>query len=66
MELPRYIVLGSTILDREKIISVYQHKDIPGRVVVELQGADDHHFDSGDAVKLWRMLDPDARWKDEK
>lgn len=61
-DLPRYIVLGDTILDREKIISVYMDKNRSGRVIVQLQGAEDHHFDGDDAVTLWRTLNPDAGW----
>ena len=61
----RYIVLGDTILDREKIITVYMDKKVAGRVIVELAGAPDHYFDGGDAVKLWRTFDMDAGFLDK-
>lgn len=62
VELPRYIVLGDTILDREKIILIYRDERLTGRVHVEIHGAEDRVFDGGDAIKLWRMFDTDAGW----
>lgn len=61
MDLPRYIVLSDTILDREKIISIYMVKGNPQTLKVELMDAEDHDVTGGDAVTLWRMFDPDWR-----
>lgn len=61
-DLPRYIVLGDTILDREKIILIRRDENLAGRVHVEIDGADDQYFDGGDAIKLWRMFDDDPGW----
>ena len=64
MESDRYIVLGDTILDREKIIMVYHDDKKAGQIWVKLVGVDkDQGFDGGDAIKLWRTLDPDAGWR---
>ena len=38
---------------------------ILGRVVVQLQGAEDHHFDGGDAHTLWKLFDGDKDFRDE-
>lgn len=64
MELPRYIVLSDVILDRERIIMIFMDNDRPGVIHVEMDGAERLHFDGGDAVKLWRMFDTDAGWRE--
>lgn len=64
-DLPRYIVLGDTILDREKIVMIYRDRENAGRVWVQLlDTSKDQPFDSGDAIKLWRTFDADAGWKE--
>lgn len=64
MDFPRYIVLGDTIIDREKIVLIYRDEKLPGRVHVEFTGIESHHFDGGDAVTLWRLFDTDAGWRE--